>query len=155
MEKASVSVCANRLKNRDGGLGRIEMIRWLIYGMVYAGSALMVYNIYGFIRFVRYVRERGNWDKKSALLNVPVILLCLFLMGYLGVGLFGKPDLLVAGILFGGSIFVFVMYLLLSRITAQIIKNEHLEAELKTAEESNRVKNEFLANASECHSWNG
>ena len=124
------------------------MIRWLIYGMVYAGSALMVYNIYGFIRFVRYVRERGNWDKKSALLNVPVILLCLFLMGYLGVGLFGKPDLLVAGILFGGSIFVFVMYLLLSRITAQIIKNEHLEAELKTAEESNRVKNEFLATIS-------
>ncbi len=128
--------------------GRIKMIRWLIYGMVYAGSALMVYNIYGFIRFVRYVRERGNWDKKSALLNVPVILLCLFLMGYLGVGLFGKPDLLVAGILFGGSIFVFVMYLLLSRITAQIIKNEHLEAELKTAEESNRVKNEFLATIS-------
>ncbi len=124
------------------------MVSWLIYGMVYTGSILMVYNIYGFIRFVRYVRKRGNWDDQKLMLNIPVALLCMFLMGYLGVGLFGKPDLLVAGILFGGSIFVFVMYLLLSRITEQVIKNEQLEAELMAAEESNQIKNSFLATIS-------
>ena len=102
------------------------MIRWLIYGMIYAGSALMVYNIVGFTRFVRYIQKRGNWENNQVMLYIPVILLCLFLLGYLGVGLFGKPDLLNAGILFGGSIFVYVMYQLLSRITEQIIRNEHL-----------------------------
>ncbi|MBQ9009137.1 MAG: response regulator [Clostridia bacterium] len=124
------------------------MIRWLIYGMIYAGSALMVYNIVGFTRFVRYIQKRGNWENNQVMLYIPVILLCLFLLGYLGVGLFGKPDLLVAGILFGGSIFVFAMYRLLNRITAKIIENEHLESKLLAAQESNRVKNNFLATIS-------
>ena len=34
----------------------------LIYGMIYLGSALMVYNIYQYIRFSRHIRERGDWE---------------------------------------------------------------------------------------------
>ena len=34
-----------------------SVMQILIYAMVYLGSALMVYNIYGFIRFARYVKE--------------------------------------------------------------------------------------------------
>lgn len=116
--------------------------------MVYLGSALMIYNIYGFIRFALFVKKRESWTGKNVVLYIPIILLILFFLGYLGVGVFGKPDLLVAGILFGGSIFVFIMYLLLNRITNRMIENERLRAELLAVEESNRVKNEFLASMS-------
>ena len=124
------------------------MLNLIIYGMVYIGSLLMVYNIFGFVRFSRYVKGRKNWGKENAILIVPIVLLVLFLMGYLLVGIFGHPDLIVAGILFGGSIFVFVIYKLLFGITERIIKNEQHEAELMAAERANRVKAQFLASMS-------
>ena len=40
------------------------------------------------------------------------------------------------------------MYYLLNGITRRIIESEHLESELKVAEESNRAKNRFLASIS-------
>lgn len=126
----------------------MRMIRWAIYGMIYLGSLLMIYNIFGFIRFSRYIRARGNWGQKMGILYIPVVLLVLFLVGYLAVGFLGKPDLIVAGILFGGSVFVFVMYKLLSQITAHIIENESLEARVLAAEESSKAKTSFLASIS-------
>ena len=124
------------------------MIQRLIYVMVYLGSLLMAYNIYGFVRFARYVRDLKTWDKGSHILSVPIVLLVCFLLGYLAVGFFGKPDLIVAAILLGGSAFVFAMYKLLNDITHKIVASEHLEAELLAAEESNRVKTSFLASMS-------
>ena len=121
---------------------------WAIYCMVYLGSALMVYNIYGFVSFARYVKKLKNWKYDNRILHLPIVLLVLFLLGYLAVGIFGKPDLIVAGILFGGSIFVFVMYRLLNGVTQRIIESEHLEAQLMAAEESNRTKTSFLASIS-------
>ena len=125
-----------------------QMLNMLIYSMVYLGSALMVYNIYGFVSFARYIRGRGRWETQNSILYVPIVLLVLFLMGYLAVGIFGKPDLLVAGILFGGSIFVYLMYRFLNRITQRILENERLEAELMAAERSNEAKTTFLASIS-------
>ena len=75
--------------------------------MIFTGSALMAYNIYGYVCFSRDVRKHGNWDQMQRLFNLPILLLILFFIGYLVVGIFGKPDLVMAGILFGGSIFVF------------------------------------------------
>lgn len=124
------------------------MFQWLIYGMIYLGSALMVYNIYGFVRFAADIRSRESKKTDVRVLYVPVALLVLFLLGYLAVGLFGKPDLIVAGILFGGSIFVFVMYRLLSRITKRIIENSKLAAELAAAESSSRTSSRLLASIS-------
>ena len=124
------------------------MIQWLIYGLIFLGSALMVFNIYGFVRYAHFVRSRGKWEKGRAILYIPIALLSMFLIGYLTVGIFGKPDLVMAGILFGGSIFVFVMLILLSRVTRKIMESERLEAELMAAEESNRSKNAFLASIS-------
>ena len=121
---------------------------YFIYAMVYLGSALMVFNIIGFIRFAQQIRKRKNWGSQNAILIVPVVLLVLFLAGYLAVGIFGKPDLIVSGILFGGSIFVFVMYLMLTKITERIVKAEHVEAEFEAAEASNRAKAEFLSTIS-------
>ena len=119
----------------------------IVYGMVYLGSALMIHNIYGFIRFARYIKSHSKWDN-SAILYIPIVLLALFLIGYVAVGVFGNPDLIVSGILFGGSIFVFIMYRLLTRITKRIVESERLEAKLMAAEESNKAKTSFLSTIS-------
>ena len=124
------------------------MLRYLIYGMIYLGSGLMVYNIYGFIRFARTIRGREYRGKSNLILYIPILLLVLFLLGYLAVGVFGDPDLIVSGILFGGSLFVFVIYLLLDRITRRIIENGQIESRLMAAQESNRAKIAFLSTVS-------
>ncbi len=116
--------------------------------MIYLGSALMVYNIYGFIRFARRVQGKGDWERGRALLYVPIALLVMFLLGYLAVGIFGKPDLIISGILFGGSGFVFCMFILLQGITDRIQENEQMEAKLMAAEASDRAKSSFLASMS-------
>lgn len=67
------------------------MPHWLIDGMIYLGSLLMVYNIYGFVCYARKLKKRADWRRQNAILYVPIFLLVFFLLGYLGVGLFGKP----------------------------------------------------------------
>ena len=124
------------------------MLNVLVYGMVFCGAGLMIYNIYGFIRFARYVKNLKAFQKKSSILSIPIILLVMFLLGYLAVGIFGNPDLIVSAILFFGSIFVFIMYLLLNGITVRIIESERLEAKLMATEESNRTKSNFLSSIS-------
>ncbi len=124
------------------------MINGILYLMIYAGSALMAYNIYGYICFSRDVRRHGNWDRERRLFYLPIWLLVLFFVGYLIVGFFGKPDLVMAGILFGGSIFVFVMLLLIRRTFERIRKNEQLEVRLSAGEEASKAKTFFLSNMS-------
>ena len=99
----------------------------ILYMMIYAGSALMAYNIYRYICFSRDVRKHGNWEKAQRLFNLPILLLILFFIGYLIVGIFGKPDLVMSGILFGGSVFVFVMLLIIRRTFDRIQENEQLK----------------------------
>lgn len=124
------------------------MLHIAIYSMIYLGSALMVYNIYSYIRFSRDIRKHGDWEKELPILSFPAILLILFLIGYLMIAFFGKPDLIVSGILFGGSVFVFIIVYLLRRITNRILENEQLEARLLAVEATNRAKTEFLSNMS-------
>ena len=121
---------------------------FLIYLMIYAGSALMAYNIYGYVCFSRDVRKHGNWDREQRFFQLPILLLILFFVGYLIVGIFGKPDFVMAGILFGGSIFVFVMLLLIRRTFDRIQENEQLAAKLSAAEEASKAKTFFLSNMS-------
>ena len=119
-----------------------------VYLMIYAGSVLMAYNIYRYVCFSRDVRKYGNWDREQRLFQLPILLLILFFIGYLLVGIFGKPDLVIAGILFGGSIFVFVMLLLIRRTFDRIRENEQLEVRLSAAEEASKAKTFFLSNMS-------
>ena len=121
---------------------------WLIYGMVYLGSALMVYNIYSYVQYARHLQEKKDWGKERTYLYIPIVLLVLFLLGYLAVGIFGKPDLIISGILFGGSIFVFIIFQLIQFITNRVQENEHLEAQLIAAEESSKTKNAILSSIS-------
>ena len=124
------------------------MIQFTINILILLGSMLMILNIIGFIKYAVFVRGRHKLDKGRGILYVPIALLCSFFLGYVTVGIFGSPDIVMAGILFGGSIFVFIMLLLLNRITKAIIESEQLEASLKAAEESNRMKTSFLATIS-------
>jgi len=124
------------------------MGEWAVDAMVYLGSALMVYNIIGFVRFARYVRGMKSWNHGDHILNLPILLLVCFLLGYLMVGLFGKPDIVISSILLGGSFFVFAMYRLLNNIVQKVVESEHLEAELMAAEEASRAKSSFLASIS-------
>ncbi len=116
--------------------------------LIYLGSALMVYNIWGFVHFAGKAKKQNGWQNANFILYVPIVLLTLFLAGYLAVGFFGRPDIIVSGILFGGSVFVCVMYILMERITKRIAQHEHLEAKLMAAEESNRAKTVFLSGVS-------
>ena len=124
------------------------MERWVIYGMVFCGAALMLWNICCFIRYARFVRGQKSWKRSGWLLQVPIILLILFLAGYLFVGFLGNPDPIMAGILLGGSVFVYIIYRLLSGITQQIIEGERMEAALAAKEENSRTKTRFLATMS-------
>ena len=124
------------------------MLRPTIYALVFLGSVLMIFNIYGFVQFALYVKGLESQKSKNSILYIPIVLLVLFLLGYLAVGILGKPDLIVAGILFGGSIFVYIMYKLLYSITRQIVVSEQMASRLKAAEESSRAKSSFLASIS-------
>ena len=124
------------------------MNHWLIICMVYGGAALMLWNIICFIRYARFVHGQKSWKRSGWMLQVPILLLILFLLGYLLIGILGKPDLIMAGVLFGGSIFVYIMYRLLAGITQQIIDGERTEIELAAKEENSRVKSRFLGTMS-------
>ncbi len=123
-------------------------MNWLIYVMVYLGSVLMIYNICSFVQYARHLQEKKDWGKERTVLYVPIFLLIFFLLGYLVVGIFGKPDLVVSGILFGGSIFVFIITKLLRFITDRVQENEHLEAKVMAAEETSKNKTAFLSRVS-------
>ncbi len=120
----------------------------IIYGMIALGSALMVYNIFSYVRYARAIRGRTDWGRELRVLQVPIILLVMFLFGYLAVGLFGKPDVIISGILFGGSIFVFLIFWVLQRITRKIQAIEQLKASLAAAEENSRLKFSLLSGVS-------
>ena len=101
-------------------------MNWLIYGMVYLGSALMVYNVYSYIQYAKHLQEKKDWGKERSILYIPIFLLVMFLLGYLAVGIFGKPDIIISGILFGGSIFVCIIFYLLQFITGRVQETEQL-----------------------------
>lgn len=120
----------------------------LIDVLIFLGAALMVYNIYGFISYTKYIKKLNKTSSETNFLQVPIILLVLFLLGYLFVGFFGNPDIVMAGILFGGSIFVYTMYSFLNRVTKLVLETDKLEAQLQAEREHNKTKNNFLSSMS-------
>ncbi len=100
-------------------------MRFLIYAMIAVGIIIMVTNIIRFFSFMvgsRDVlmagsRENAIWE------NIAFALLVFFLIGYILIGAFGKPDLMVAGVLFGGSIFVAIVLTLMFRLVTTVKEN--------------------------------
>lgn len=113
-------------------------MRLLINIMIFSGSILMVYNIYRYGRFVKTSGELERQSRKNILLVIPLVLLVFFLVGYLVIGFSGIANLMIAAILFGGSVFVFllmtVMYSIVDRTqdTDRVLslRYEEMKAEL-------------------------
>ena len=98
---------------------------YLVYILIICGAMLMVSNI---IRY--YIFTRSSMDVLSSGNRINVILeksalvlLIFFLIGYLLVAFLGKPDLMMANILFFGSVFVAIMLILLFRLTGTLKEN--------------------------------
>ena len=116
--------------------------------MIYLGIVLMLNNIIGYIKYERYVRIEGIWEMDYRILYIPIGLLILFFLGYFGVVLYGKPDIIIASILLGGSIFVFAMLKIMHSVTKSIRENGKLKADLEAAEKANISKTVFLSSMS-------
>ena len=102
----------------------------LILALVFLGSALMVVNIILYVKFEQYIRHMWGSKTQIAGLYLPIVLLVLFLIGYVVVGLFGRPDIVMASILFGGSIFVFIIIKVLQNLAERVYSSQQLRIEL-------------------------
>ena len=90
----------------------------LIYGMIILGAGLMVYNVISYLLFIKSTRDVLSGSKRSDKIwaRAALVLLSFFLLGYIYVALFGRPDLMVAMILFGGSVFVSIVNSLMAKL---------------------------------------
>ena len=95
---------------------------------IIAGSVIMVGNIAAYIRFIRNSTDimLSGKHKEPLWEKIGLVLLIFFLVGYLGVAFMGKPDLLMAGILFFGAIFV-TLALILMYYLVDTLKDRSLE----------------------------
>lgn len=90
----------------------------LVYGMIILGAGLMVYNVISYLLFIKSTRDVLSGSKRSDKIwaRTALVLLSFFLLGYIYVALFGRPDLMVAMILFGGSVFVSIVNSLMAKL---------------------------------------
>ena len=120
----------------------------LIYAMIFMGAALMVYNIIQYARFMKTMKWLQHTSRDRFALYFPLVLLILFFAGYLFVGILGKPDLVIGGILFGGSLFVLIIVRLLHFVVARVNRDEELQEALDAAQRASQAKTIFLSNMS-------
>ena len=95
-------------------------MEFAIYSMIAIGALLMVLNVINFLRFLASTRDviSGSSVRDIVWSRIALVLLTFFLVGYILVAVFGKPDILMAMILFGGSVFVFIVNSLMSKLLA-------------------------------------
>ena len=100
----------------------------IIFVMIIAGALLMQWNIIRYAFFLSGMSDViSAGDKRStALRALGLVLLIFFLLGYVFTALFGKPDFMMGGILFGGSIFVAIVLNIMFNLT-DVVKNRTLE----------------------------
>ena len=121
---------------------------YLVRALIMAGSLIMVINIFLYVRLERYIVREWKVGKEVRGLYVPITLLVLFLAGYLAVGIFGRPDIVMAGILFGGSVFVLAIFRIISDLAEKVRSTESLRVDLQAAEKASKSKTVFLSNMS-------
>ncbi len=96
----------------------------LIYGMIILGTGIMISNIWRFLRFIQNSKDiMSNGKKDEALEMTLLVLLTFFLFGYVGIGLMGHADFLMAAILFGGSLFVNLVLSLIFHLMNTVKQN--------------------------------
>ena len=90
----------------------------VIQGLIIIGALLMVWNILRFFRFIKTTQDvlSSGSERDKRWMLFALILLIFFLCGYLFVGFLSRPDLMMALILFFGSVFVAIVLTLLSHL---------------------------------------
>lgn len=90
----------------------------LILAMIILGATLMILNICRYCVFLQSTRDVLMTGKKRDIFwkNLALLLLIFFLVGYLFVGFFSEPDLMVAMILLFGSVFVAIVETLMFKL---------------------------------------
>ena len=93
-------------------------MEFVITLLIVIGALNMVGNIVRYYRFLRSCEDVLSSGKKSDLLwmNLALLLLVFFLIGYVFVGFFSSPDLMIGLILFFGSIFVTIVETLMVKL---------------------------------------
>lgn len=106
----------------------MESSQTIIFAMIIAGALLMQWNIIRYAIFLSGMNDViSAGDKKSTALRAAgLVLLIFFLLGYLFTAIFGSPDFMMGGILFGGSIFVWIVLNIMFNLT-DVVKNRTLE----------------------------
>ncbi len=120
----------------------------LMYGIILVSSALMAVNILRYMRFERELSRIDGWEKERYILYIPLVLLILFLAGYLAVFFWRKADPIVSAILFGGSVFVFLILNFMWAVTDRVRQNAQLRSQLDSAHQISAAKSAFLSNMS-------
>ncbi|MBQ9047046.1 MAG: response regulator [Solobacterium sp.] len=110
----------------------------LIAVVIGIGSVLMVYNIIRYRAFSVRMRSVISSARMYGAVILPLVLLVLFLCGYVIVGLSGQADAVMAGILLGGSIFVMIILEVLMYIVGRIQEHEQQTAAMYSAMLKNR-----------------
>ena len=97
----------------------------IIFIMILLGAALMVTNIARYVLFIRSTRDVLSSGRRTDEIweLTSLALLVFFLIGYLLVAVLGDPDLVTAGILFGGSTFVAIVLTLMFRLVRTVKEN--------------------------------
>lgn len=103
----------------------------IIYIMISVGSLLMIWNIRNYLVLIRSMRDVLSSGDRSMRFKkrLGLALLCFFLTGYLLVLIFCDKNqlaLLIAGILFGGSIFVWTLLSITIKIT-NLVKERSID----------------------------
>lgn len=90
----------------------------MITAIIIAGAALMIWNIYRFIRFIRSTHDvlSANSARDIRWMRLALVLLIFFFGAYLFVGIFANPHMITALILFFGSVFVAIVLTLLGNL---------------------------------------
>ncbi len=94
----------------------------LIYSMIGVGIVVMVTNIYRYVRFMKKMNDilSANAPHDRLWKQCGLWLLVFFLFGYIAIGLFSRPDLMMASVLFGGSFFVMIVLTLMFNLIASV-----------------------------------
>ena len=97
----------------------------LILSMISIGALLMVVNIVRFVIFIRGSRDVLSSGVRMDRIweGISLLLLIFFLIGYITVAVTRAADLMLAGILFGGSIFVAIILTLIFRLVSTVKEN--------------------------------
>ena len=87
----------------------------IIFIMIIAGSLVMITNIIRYIAFLRSTQDVLSAGSRRDRIRkyLALVLLIFFLIGYLFIAILSKPDIMMAMVLFGGSLFVMIVLTLM------------------------------------------